>query len=179
MRIRRRLPATLRGRLLPGERMLAWGVADGDGAPAGLDAVPDSHPRDERNLVVVTTRRLFAPGLAEPLAWERVVRAAWDDPVLSVTSQAGPAATTEVNIVIVEAGTVPAHVRARVATTIIVQRHLALGEGRGATFIARRRPGGDDVSWTVLFDPGLDPGDPDLRGAADAALAEFRTVVGI
>lgn len=185
MKLRRRLPASIRDRFVAGERVLAWGVAAGGEANGDqVDEVDQaarvpSTPLVDRNLVVATTHRLFAPGLAEPLEWERVVRAAWDEPVLAVTFEIGPAAVAELNIVMAEAGSVPAHVRARVEATIIVQRRVSLGERCGATFIARRRPADDEVSWTVLFDAGLDAQDPALRAAADAALGEFRTVVGV
>lgn len=196
--MRRRLPATIRDRFVAGERVLAWGVAeDGNarvdqsghaagtarGAETAQSARTAAMPVTDEGLVVVTTHRLFAPGLAEPLNWERVVRAAWDEPVLAVTFQATAArpgqTTIEANIVMIDPGSVPAHVRARVEATIIVQRRVSLGEGGGAILIARRRPVDDEVSWTVLFDAGLDTADPKLRAVADAALAEFRSVVGV
>ena len=46
--------------------------------------------------------------------------------------------------------------------------------------IARRAPGGDrQVTWVYEYDAGIDPADPDVRAAAEAALAQARDEVGI
>lgn len=166
---RRRLPRQLRAGLEPGERILAWGIG---GDPGATDPGTES-------FVVVTSHRLLAPGTHEPVRWEHAVLASWDEPVLAITSQTGPATTMESIYVLAEPGAVPAHVRDRVESMILVQRRVKLGPGEGARLIARRRPGSGDVYWTVLFDHGLDPGDAQLRARADAALAELRAGIGV
>jgi hypothetical protein len=47
--------------------------------------------------------------------------------------------------------------------------------------VARRAPGGGvaDIAWSIVFDAGLDPGDPVLRQSADRALADLRSSLGI
>jgi hypothetical protein len=50
---------------------------------------------------------------------------------------------------------------------------------RGARFVARRVAGSSELRWSVVFDVGLDPADPDLRRRADAILGELRTSLGV
>ncbi len=106
---RRRLPRALRAGLEPGERVLAWGRA---GDPASLD--PGAVDPGATRFVVVTSHRLLAPGIHEPVRWEHAVLASWAEPVLAITSQTGPATTTESIYVLTDPGTVPAHVRDRI-----------------------------------------------------------------
>ena len=63
--------------------------------------------------------------------------------------------------------------------TVVVSERVDLGDGEGALMVARR--GSDDgvIRWSVVFDAGLDPSDPALRQAADAALTRLRDSLGI
>jgi hypothetical protein len=70
-------------------------------------------------------------------------------------------------------------VRERVNASIVVQHHAALVGDAGARLVARRIPGSTDLRWSVVFDPGLDPSDPDLRARADEALTALRSALGI
>jgi hypothetical protein len=76
-------------------------------------------------------------------------------------------------------GTIAGVVRERVNASIVVQDRITLSGRAGARVVARRVPGSTDLRWSVVFDPGLDPGDPALRAAADAALAELRASLGV
>ena len=40
-------------------------------------------------------------------------------------------------------------------------------------------PGTTDLRWSVVFDAGLDPSDPQLRVRADDVLAGLRTSLGV
>jgi hypothetical protein len=74
---------------------------------------------------------------------------------------------------------VPSVVRERVNASIVVQRHVELRGEVGARIVARRVPGSTELRWTVTFDAGLDPRDPDLRRRADEALDTLRTSLGV
>ena len=67
-------------------------------------------------------------------------------------------------------------VRERVTATVVLQRHVPIAGRRGLRVIARRAPGGDRaVTWVYEFDEGVDPADPAVRAAADAARPWPRT----
>jgi hypothetical protein len=38
---------------------------------------------------------------------------------------------------------------------------------------------GDGLAWTVTFDPGIDPKDPDMQQRARTAMAELRATLGV
>ena len=149
----RRAPAEVRKRA-DGDKPLAWAPAAGD-------------------WVVATRDRLFLP-LQEPVRWDEVIRAAWDAPVLELQLAQGP-----YRLVIENPGLIPDVVNERVKASVVVQHHVALRGDKGVRIVARRVPGGTDVTWRVTFDPGLDPQDPALRADAEAALAEVRATMGL
>lgn len=123
--------------------------------------------------VVGTRERIHLPG-REALGWQEVVRAAWDEPVLEVQL---PGET--VRLVFDDAGRIPEVVNERVRATVVVQHHVPLRADKGVRIVARRTPGGTDITWRVTFDTGLDPRDPELRRQADDALAELRANIGL
>lgn len=149
----RRAPAEVRKRA-DGDKPLAWAAVAGDWVVASRD-------------------RLFLP-LQEPISWDQVIRAAWDQPVLELQLAEGP-----YRLVIENPGLIPDVVNERVKASVVVQHHVPLRDDKGVRIVARRKPGGVDVTWRVTFDPGLDPQDPELRAEAGAALAELRTTMGL
>jgi hypothetical protein len=74
---------------------------------------------------------------------------------------------------------VPAAVHAQVMQSIIASERLDLGGGAGAVAVARRNLDTDSIWWSVVFDSGLDHGDPGLRSRADEALAALRESLGV
>lgn len=149
----RRIPAEVQD--LAGEqRVLAWAAVD-DG------------------WVVTTRDRLLLPG-RDPVDWQDVVRAAWDDPVLEVQVPSGI-----VRLVLHAPGNVAEVVNERVKASVLVQHHVALIGDKGVRLVARRKPGDTGIMWRVTFDPGVDPNNPALRAAADDALAELRATLGL
>lgn len=153
----------------PAERVLGWGMARGaDG---------------ERHPVVATDCALYGSGLAARVPWEAFSKATWDDPILGlvVTSAgaSGAGATTAEHLELVEPGLLPAAVRTQVTGSVVITERLDLGQGAGAQAIARRSSSDGSVRWTIAFDPGMDPSDPQLRARAEEALAELRTTLGI
>ena len=73
----------------------------------------------------------------------------------------------------------PPTLRERVTASIALSEHVDFAGGAGARITARRVPGKDGLTWNVVFDPGLDPGDPDLRRSADAAIAQLKSATGL
>lgn len=150
----------------PGERVLAWATCAGDvhGHVIGSDLA----------MVLVGAEVTRLP-------WDRVIRAAWSDPVMELLIQPEPAGPTRpMRLVMTDAGRVPLVVRDRVTASVVAQHHVALTDaGQGVRLLARKEPGSGQVRWIVLFDTGLDPQDPDLRARADAALAQLRTSLGL
>jgi hypothetical protein len=162
--VRLRAPAEIRERV-PGERVLAW-------IPVGSSSL------------IATDEALLLPadgGAEVRVPWDRVLRASWEPEVFEVTAQPEAGGRPVVHRVRFDGdpGVLPEVVRERVTSSIVVQHHAELLGERGARFVARRTPGSTDLRWAVVFDPGLDPADPELRRRADEALAEFRASLGI
>lgn len=124
--------------------------------------------------LVATTGFLVVPGREQTLAWHEVVRAAWDEPVLEVQAPEGM-----YRFVLEQPDRIPQVVNERVKASVLIQHHVPLVGEQGVRLVARRPPGGDEIIWRVTFDVGLDPDDPGLREAADAALTELRTSIGL
>ena len=155
-------------------------LADAEVAPGER---PIAHARTPSGApVVVTAEALYLPqrsGEVRRLAWEQVVHAAWESPVLEVL-EAGVAVP---NRVLLDApGRVPEAVRERVTSSIVVSERVILASGPdgdvGARISGRRQADSTDLHWTVTFDHGLDPADPFLRAAADRELARMRDWYG-
>jgi len=148
------------------ERLLSWARG-----PAAIDGSP--------SLVVATDRALYTFGGSEPIPWERVMRAAWDDPIQEVVTADGRGGVDVIRLTLDDAGSMPQVIFERVMATIVMQRHVELVEKAGATLVARRVRDSDEIRWEVVFDAGLDPSDPVLRAGADEELAALRSSVGI
>jgi hypothetical protein len=71
-------------------------------------------------------------------------------------------------------------VRERVTASVLLVRHVPVDGRRGVRVIARRPPTGDGgLRWVYEYDAGIDPDDPAVRRAAEAALAAARQDVGL
>jgi hypothetical protein len=135
---------------------------------------------------VLGTRRrlvLVPPGETDVRAipWEEVEDAAWDTEAsrlrLSEVGEFGqvrPAYSFEME----EPARLLQLVRERVTASILLQRRVRVRDRRAITVIGRRSPEGGEVRWMHAYDPGLDPDDPEVRSAADAALAAAMAEVG-
>src|SRR5262245_8879973 len=164
-RLPRGTPAQVRALVEAGERVLAWAYARGDAT------------------VVASTAAAYLPDPVDPgahvrLPYEQVASATWDEPVLDVIS-VGPRRRRFV-VELDEPGLVPQIVRDRVTASIVMTEHVTLSGTAGARITARRPPAGDrEITWNVVFDAGLDPADPVLREAADAAIERLRESTGL
>ena len=62
----------------------------------------------------------------------------------------------------------------------MLQRHVLVAGRRGLRVIARRAPRGDrPIAWFYEYDEGVDPDDPAVQAAAEAALATMQAEVGV
>ncbi|MFD0774140.1 hypothetical protein ACFQZ2_09410 [Streptomonospora algeriensis] len=162
MRLTRRtaLPEELRPRVLlqRGERVLA---VSGGGADA----------------LVGTDRALHLPdGHAVP--WEHIDRARWTEEGLTFTEEGHGRREFRIE----DPGRLAEVVYERVTATIVVSRHVPLEGGEdaeGFRLVARRAPGGSEVSWQVHVDEGVDPQDPRVAAQAGPELAALREQMGV
>lgn len=148
-----------------GERLLAWGELHGG------------------QVAVCTDVAIHIPG-AGRVSWDLVVRGAWSEEFLDLVFQpAVGAPSQEVRLRFEEPGQVPAVVRERVEWTVLGPYPAELIHPDGRTGVAmlnsRRSPETGDVRWAVVFDSGIDAGDPGWRAAADASLQELRGQLGV
>ncbi len=158
--------------LNPGERVLAW----------GLDTLGRA--------VVATDLALLLPrgagsagdaglgdGAWDPMPWHRILRARWDRETQGFVLEAVDGDTGQSvirEVFLDEESTLPETVRERVTSTIALTRHVRLLGRDGVRIVARRLPGEVEPEWQLVFDPALDPADPELRARAEAALDGVR-----
>ena len=117
------------------------------------------------------------------LRWEQVQRADWDvdDSTLrveQVEDYGRPLAAY--SFVLAEPGALLELVRERVTASVVLQRRTELGRKRGFSVFGRRPPaGGGEVTWAYEFDAGVDPTDPRVMAAAEAALRDAQESLGL
>jgi len=147
-------------------RILAWGTTvDGRSVaatPGALVVVDDS----------------AATGEEQVLPWHAIDVGTWEAPVLSIRFRdLGTGGSRRLVLEFASEGKVPPVFRDRVDRSVVVSRRIALVGDRGAVMAARKDSNGA-ISWTVVFDPGLNARDPELQGQAREALAELRRTLG-
>ena len=168
MRVLRGLPPRLPGGVasgigvLPGEKVVAWG------SRSAIDDAPATY-------VIATDRALYLQSGRIP--WHEVSKASWNDPVLDVVLDGPNARSFRADLD--EARDLPAAVHDRVTDSVVVSEWVELTPTSGARMVARRDSDDGSIHWSVVFDAGLDPADPDLRATVDEALARLRDALGI
>jgi hypothetical protein len=148
--------------LAGGESVLAWAeAADGTVVAGSRDA-------------------LYLGGVRLP--WEKVEAADWDrDEDRLRVSEVGTWGESRVEheLTFDDPGRLLELVRERVTASVVLQRHVPVHGRRGVRVIARRAPRGDQpVAWFYEYDEGVDPADPAVREAAQAALRGAREELG-
>lgn len=148
------------------ERVIAWGSGD----------LQDP----EGSRVIATDQALYDQRSGIRLAWQDVIKGTWEQPDFVIDFQ-GVGGPRRLRIRLDDPRDLPAAVRDRVTDTVVISEYRELTSDAGAHFVARRAPGGglDEIAWSVVFDAGLDPGDPVLRSKADRVLDELRSSLGI
>lgn len=148
-------------RVQPGDRRVAWTLTT-DGQP-----------------VVATEQGLVLPG-RERVDWADVERVGWQRPVLTVVESAEVAGSGRTTTVMLQEpdGGVPAVVHSGVTSSVGWTTHIRLQPAGGARVVGRRRPGHEHLVWQVVYDPGTDLGDPQVRAQAEAVVLRARRTVG-
>jgi hypothetical protein len=118
------------------------------------------------------------------VGWEQIERANWDSEasvlhIYETTDFGTPLRATELKVE--DPGRFGQLLRERVDASIIVQRHVPLAGKRGVRIVGRRNPAVTDapVTWNFVLDKGLEPDQPGVVDAADAALRQVRDEFGI
>ena len=135
--------------------------------------------------VVATTFALHHLSRAESMAtwqrmpWEEIGRIHWErraSVLTLVRFPGGPQRTVRLRLS--PSSALPALVRERVAATEIASADIAL-RGYPSTVRARRRPGTSHIVWIVLLGAGVNPHEPEVRAAIDAATRDLRARLGL
>jgi hypothetical protein len=151
-----------------GEKVLAWASSSSGAGAAGT-----------RDALYIATQDA---GVETRLPWEQVEAADWDrDSSRLRVCEVGTWGEERVEhtLIIEEPGQFLELVRERVTASVVLQRHVPLTGRRGLRVIARRAPRGNrPLTWFYEYDEGIDPSDPSVRAAAQAALAAARDEVG-
>jgi hypothetical protein len=117
------------------------------------------------------------------LPWEVVEKAEWDadSSTLTVTEVGSWGEVRPVHtLVVADPGRLLELVRERVTASVVLQRFVPVHGRRGLFVIARRAPRGNQpLQWVYEFQEGVDPDDPRVRRAAEAALEQARHDVGL
>ncbi|GAA1162595.1 hypothetical protein GCM10009630_70980 [Kribbella jejuensis] len=117
------------------------------------------------------------------VGWEQIERANWDSEasvlhIYETTDFGTPLRATELKVE--DPGRFGQLLRERVDASIVVQRHVPLAGKRGVRIVGRRNPAATDteVTWNIVLDKGLEPSQPGVVDAAEAALREVRDEFG-
>lgn len=127
--------------------------------------------------LVATDQALHVPSGDgyERIGWERVEQAEWAESELNLRLLGERGART---YPVDKPGPLPELVQERVTASIVVNERVVLDGQRGVRVLARKRPDTEELSWSLVFDRGLDPSDPHVRKAAEDALATIRDQTG-
>jgi hypothetical protein len=136
---------------------------------------------------LVATRDVWSPvapdGATDVIPWERVHRADWDQDSATLRVERVEdfgAPVSPQSWTVPEPGPLVDVLRERVTASVVMQRRVDLEKRRGFSIIARRppsRPG--EVTWAYELDAGVDPDDPAVAAAAEAALREAQESLGL
>ena len=131
-------------------------------------------------VAVATNRALYLKATGERIRWDNVAKAVWDEPMMNLTLVADDGQGNGGRIIELGRATdLPAAIHDRVTASVIVSERADLGDGAAAMLVARRNSDSGQITWSVVFETGLDPKDPALITRAAAELAQLRESLGI
>jgi hypothetical protein len=134
-------------------------------------------------LAVATDRALYHDSGRswERLGWEQVGGVGWDEQrhILTLRGLAPPAPARSVLGLASDWDDLPAVARERVTWTRVVDQRAWLNGRPRARVVARRVPGQPSITWVIILDRGLDPGDPAVRRELESALTGLRAETGV
>jgi hypothetical protein len=167
-----------RGADVPDEVRQRAGLQPGEKVLAAAPATDGTWLLGTRDSLVIVREDTSAR-----IPWEQVERADWDRDrerfeVLEVGEfgKARPAYAFAID----DPGLLLQLVRERVTASVILQRRVVVSGKRGFFVIARRPPsGGGEITWAYEFDAGVDPDDPEVRGAAEQGLRMAAEEIGL
>ena len=112
-------------------------------------------------VAVATNRALYLKATGERIRWDNVAKAVWDEPMMNLTLVADDGQGNGGRIIELGRATdLPAAIHDRVTASVIVSES-------------------GQITWSVVFETGLDPKDPALITRAAAELAQLRESLGI
>ena len=114
------------------------------------------------------------------VGWEQLSRVAWDQQrhVLMLTGLT-PTVAARTVLHLAKDWDLPALAVERVSWSKVVDQRISLNGGAGARVIARRLTGEARITWLVILDHGLDPGDLGVRAELESVLTELRAETGV
>lgn len=124
------------------------------------------------------------PDAVRRVGWEAIERAGWDSEasvltIYETTAFGTPLRATDLKVD--DPGRFGQLLRERVDASVLVQRHIPLAGKRGVRVVGRRNPAEPDtaVTWNFVLDKGLEPDQPGVLDAAEAALKSVRDEFGV
>ena len=130
---------------------------------------------------VVATDHALYRGPDQRIPWSTISRAEWQEPNLTVTlldASGRPAERLRLELA-APAQALAAAVHDRVTASVVISERVEIDEMGSALITARRNRDDDTITWAVLFDAGIDPDDPRVRGQAEEAVGRMRASLGI
>lgn len=162
----------------PPAEVVARAGLEGERVLASVQATDGTWLFGTRDVLVVVD-----PVDTRRIPWEQVESADWDrdSETLRVVELAPYGEPRPVHsLALEEPGRMLQLVRERVTASVLLSRRVRLPGRNGLTVLARRAPGGTGkITWAYDLDPGVDPADPAVAEAAEAALAEARRDLGL
>jgi hypothetical protein len=137
-----------------------------------------------RAAVYLPTDATDALAAVRRVGWEKIERAGWDAEasvlhIYETTAFGTPLRATDLSVD--DPGRFGQLLRERIDASVLVQRHVPLAGKRGVRVVGRRNPADPDaqVDWNFVLDKGLEPDQPGVLDAAEAALKSVRDEFGI
>ena len=130
---------------------------------------------------LIATDHAFYLDSETRIRWSEIAKAEWQEPYLTIALLgSGGSPGERLRFDCQESSqNLAAAVHDRVTASVVVTERVDL-DGTGTALITARRNRDDEtISWTVLFEAGVDPNDPRIRGQAEQALQRLRASLGI
>ena len=141
------------------DRRIAWGVTT-DGLP-----------------LVATPTSLYAG--SERLAWADIERVSWrPSTLLLIEASEVEGSGAQHCWELARDRRLAETIRAQVTSTIGWTDRRALQPSGHVRLVGRRIPGEDPLRWQLVFEPGTDPHDPQLRAQAEQLVDGLRRTLG-
>lgn len=118
--------------------------------------------------------------IAWRIRWDQIDKARWEPPHLMMQLQSPlvDGGTDSVEVLVDQVSDLPATVRDRVNSSIIASEEIPVLSG-SARVVARRNSDTGEAVWRVIFGPGIDSQDPEVRQTVEEGLAAIRSRLGV